>query len=307
MVNGILTKTIFSNVPQLLGQSLQARAKSFIGDRKLDAFNRSLAENIARAFNQNPDETLKSIEAGNFGLDRLAASSAPAGGKTTGGEDFLSKIARIDSEQVAGKDVKSPAATRVVGGFAIQFLLFALSSSATALFYERDRGIFHRVLAAPVTRSHILWSKFVYGAALGLLQLLVLFISGRILFGIDIEHHLGLLVVICVFAAGACTSFGMLLASISSSMEAASGLGTFLILVMCAVGGAWFPVSFMPQIIQLLAKFTIVYWSMEGFSQVLWADASLGELLPTIGILVGITAAVMALAVWRFNRGRIFE
>ena len=45
---------------------------------------------------------------------------------------------------------------------------------------------------------------------------------------------------------------------------------------------------------------------MEGFDQVLWLNGSLTDLLPTLGILAGITAGVMAIAVWRFNRGNLF-
>ena len=75
---------------------------------------------------------------------------------------------------------------------------------------------------------------------------------------------------------------------------------------MSAVGGAWFPITFMPEVIQHFSKLTLVYWSMEGFSAVLWARQSLLQILPILGILGGITAGVMALAVWRFNRGKIF-
>jgi ABC-2 type transport system permease protein len=189
----------------------------------------------------------------------------------------------------------------------MQFLLFALSASAVGLFHEQEHGLFQRILSTPATRAHILWSKFLYGVVLGLVQLVVLFIAGRILYGIDVEHHLGLLVLVCAFAAAACTAFGMLLASVSSSPEAARGLATLSILLMSAIGGAWFPVSFMPEFIQKLSKLTLVYWSMEGFDQVLWANASFAELLPTLGILGAIAAAVMGLAVWRFNRGRIFD
>ena len=69
----------------------------------------------------------------------------------------------------------------------------------------------------------------------------------------------------------------------------------------------WFPVTLMPEFIQQISKFTLVYWAMEGFSQVLWANATFLELLPTLGILGGTTALVMTIAVWRFNRGNIFN
>jgi ABC-2 type transport system permease protein len=300
LVNGMLQKVIFSSVPQLLGQSLLAQGRNLIGTERQEQFNRALAENVARNYGGDQAEVLRSIEQGDFGA---AAGTGEGAGS---GDSFLTRMIRIESVQVAGQDVKSPAATRIVGGWAMQFLLFALSSAATALFYERDHGIFHRILAGPVGRAQILWSKFIYGICVGLIQLVVLFIGGRILYGIDIENHFGMLLLVCTFAAAACTAFGMLLAAVTSSPEAASGLATFLILLMCAVGGAWFPVTLMPEVIQTFSKLTLVYWAMEGFSQVLWANASLAELLPTLGILGGMTAVVMAIAVWRFNRGKIF-
>jgi ABC-2 type transport system permease protein len=303
LVNGILQKTIFSNVPQLLGQAVIARGRGIIGADNLSRFNRATADNIARSFGGNADEILRQIEQGDFGFTGLAGATGAGGG--TGGSLFA-QVIRVESVQVAGKDLKSPRATQVVGGWAMQFLLFALSGAATALFYERDHGIFHRIMAGPVSRAQILWSKFIYGVFIGVLQLTVLFIGGRILYGIDVENHFGMLLLVSAFAAAACTAFGMLLASVSASPEAASGLATFIILLMCAVGGAWIPVSMMPQLMQQVSKLTIVYWAMEGFAQVLWANASLMELLPTLGILGGITAVVMAIAVWRFNRGHIF-
>jgi ABC-2 type transport system permease protein len=303
LVNGILQKTIFSNVPQLLGQAVLARGRGMVGADRLGEFNQAIADNIARTFGRDSAEVRGQIEQGNFGAGAAGGETASKAGAPG---DLFSRLIRVESIQVAGQDVKSPAATRIVGGWAMQFLLFALSSAATALFYERDQGIFHRILAGPVTRAQILWSKFVYGICIGVLQLVTLFIGGRILYGIDVEHHIGFLLLVCIFAAAACTAFGMLLASITSSQEAASGLATFVILLMCAIGGAWFPVSMMPDFIQHLSKLTLVYWSMEAFSQVLWANASLRELLPTLGVLGGMTAAVMAFSVWRFNRGRIF-
>jgi ABC-2 type transport system permease protein len=306
-VNGLLQKTIFSNVPELLGQSLQARAKDFLGNDKLTGFNRSIATSVVGAFGGDVDKITADLANGNFGFDRLGKPADGSGGEAkSAATDVFSQIVRIDREQVVGAKVKSPMATALVGGWAIQFLLFALSASATSLFRERDAGIFQRLLAAPVTRTHILLSKFVYGVTLGLVQLLVLFFAAGTLFGIEVLPHLPLLALTCIFAAAACTSFGMLLAAVSSSPEAANGLATFLIMLMSAIGGAWFPISLMPAFIQQFSKLTLVYWSMEGFSGVLWSGQSLTQLLPVLGVLGGTAAVVMALAVWQFNRGKIF-
>jgi ABC-2 type transport system permease protein len=308
-VNGILQKTIFSHVPELLGQSLQAAAKKQLGDARLEQFNGAVAGAISSAFGGDRAEIQRQISAGDFGFSELTKSgggTTPAASGSRSTSDVFSQIVRIETEQVVGAKVKSPVATGLVGGWAIQFLLFALSASATSLFRERDAGLFQRLLAAPLTRAHILWSKFVYGVALGLLQLLVLFLAAGSLLGIEVLPHLGLLSIVCLFAAAACTSFGMLLAAISSSPEAANGLATFLIMLMSGIGGAWFPISLLPEFIQQFSKLTLVYWSMEGFSAVLWAGQSLFQILPLLGILAAITAVVMSLAIWRFNRGPIF-
>ncbi len=307
-VNGMLQKTIFTNVPQLLGESLQANARRFLGDEKFQAFNGGIAQAVARGFGGDPAAIQRAIESGDFGAAAFGNAAAGTGtGNPNPAADFFARIVKIESVQVVGANVKSPAATGIVGGWAIQFLLFALSASATSLFRERDAGIFQRILAAPVTRSQILWSKFAYGVLLGIFQLMVLFCAGRLLFGIEVEQHVVRLLVVCAFAAAACTSFGMLLAAVSPNAEAASGLATFLIMTMSSLGGAWFPISLMPEFIQQFSKLTLVYWSMEGFSAVLWAGQGFVQLLPILGILGGITAAVMALAIWRFNRSRIFD
>lgn len=335
MVNGLLQKAIFSNVPELLGQSLQARAKEYLGDERFNRFNRSLADTITTAFGGDSAEVQKKIEAGGLGLREITAgnppaakpadpslrrldaaapaTATPAGAQAAatpakaGGEDFFGRIVKIDQEQVVGKDVRSPLATRLVGGWAIMFLLFAVSGASAAFFDEQNAGLFQRLLSAPVTRAQLLWSRFTYGVALGLLQLTALFIAGRILYGIDVFGHFANLVIVCAFAAAACASFGMFIAAVTPNAQAASGLSTFLVMVMSATGGAWYPMSFMPEFMQKIGKFTVVYWSMEGFAQVLWAGSKLSDLLPILGVLAGITLGVMAISIWRLNRKAIFE
>ena len=329
MVNGLLQKDIFSNVPELLGQSLQVRAKQFLGDGRFNQFNRGIADTVATAFGGDPAKIQQTIESGNFGLDRLPKPTKPAdpslrrldnatpapaaapGAPTaklapSAAEDFFSRIVRIDQEQVVGKNVKSPAATRVVGGYAIMFLLFAVSGGAAAFFDESNSGVFQRILSAPVTRAQLLWSRFLYGVILGLIQLMAMFTAGRFMYGIDVFGHLGNLIAVSLFAAAACSSFGMLIAALAPNAMAASGLSTLVVMVMSATGGAWFPMSLMPEFMQKIGKFTLVYWSMEGFLQVLWAERTFIELLPILGILGGITLAVMTVAIWRLNKKAIF-
>lgn len=306
LVHGLLQKVIFSNVPELLGESLQARAKSAVGPDAVRRLNESMAAALAATFHQDEAEILRQIEAGDFGFNRLRERSEPIARVGTAGADLFARLVRIEKQQVIGQNVRSPAATRVVGGWAVMFLMFALNGAATSLFEDKKSGMLQRLLAAPVTRAQVLWSLFLFGLILGLVQLLTIFSVGQLLYGIDVANHWGRLALVCVAAAAACTALGMFIASLASSPETAMGLATMVILIMSACGGAWFPLSFMPEFIQHAARFTITYWAMDGFAQVLWAGKSVAQILPTVGVLFAFAAAMMTAAIWRFNRSDLF-
>jgi ABC-2 type transport system permease protein len=292
----------------LFGHILQTEMREAAGNQKTDTFYHSLAGNIARTFGGDEGQIYDRLRSGEGMFGQIDDDDRSTNAGSAAALDrMLKKFVHVETEQVVGADVKSPQATQMVGGWAIQFLLFAVTSSAAALFAERERGLFQRILSGPTRRSDILWSKFLFGVILGLIQLLVLFWAGHLLFNIEVAPYVGRLVLVCLCAAGACTSFGMLIASVASSQEAARGFSTLVILLMSAIGGAWFPISLMPQAVQNLAHVTLVYWAIEGFQQVLWAHAGLAQILPTLSMLVLITALVMAFAAWRFARGAIFD
>lgn len=303
-VTGLLQKTIYTAAPQLLMQTMRKQAAEAIGAARTDFFYGEIAGAVSRAFGYDEAKVREAMARGD-----LPSGAAGAPGKAGGGGagDFLDRVIRIEQEQLAGAQVKNAGATRVVGGWAMMFLLFALSGMATSLFDEKKAGLFLRLLASPATRAHILLGKYVFGIGLGLVQLVVLFCAGRVLFGIDVWSNFGNLVAVCAAAAAACTGFGMLLAAVTRTSAAAQGLATLLVLTMSAIGGAWFPVSFMPEFIQQLSKLTVVYWAMEGFAQVLWNNCTFGELLPTLGVLLGMAAALIGVSLWRFQRGPIFD
>lgn len=309
MVNGLLQKVIFSSVPNLLGKSLIAGNRKFLGTARNDQFNRALADNIASTFGGDPKTILDNINNGNFGFNQLTQSSSGGAGNGSNNAtaDFLARLVKIDQVQVVGKDVKSPQATQIVGGYAVMFLLFAVSGSSAAFFDEKNSGIFRRLLSAPVSRAQLLWSRFFYGVLFGLGQLTTLFLAGQLLYGVDVTGHLGGLILACTCVAAACTSFGMLLSAITRSATAANSLATLLVITMSAVGGAWFPISLMPAFMQHLAHYTLVYWAIEAFNGVLWAGDSFVQLLPIVGVLIGITVVVMSFSVWRFNKSPLFD
>ncbi len=307
IVQGMLQKTIMEQIPQVFMESLNRRAKKALGPELSTAFNADIRKSVRQYF---PGTTFDAdtVRDGTGGMkpgDTSALAGADSSSVANGMGKMFREIVDFRSTQLVGAEIANPNATRSVGGWAMMFLLFTLSGVANALIDERRNAVFMRMLAAPFSRAHILASRYVFGTVLGTIQLVVMFIMGMLLFNVDILSNAGNLLLVIILSAAAATGFGMLIAAFSRTMAQASALGMLLILAMSAVGGAWFPTSIMPPYIQVLSKFSLVYWSISGFLSVLWAGATFVEILPILGVLTGIAAVVIGVSLWKFSRTNI--
>lgn len=297
-VQGLIKQVVFSQFPSIIAQSGLKQAERALGTKNGREFNRGMASVVSKYFK---------VDTSVFLHPSRWKFSGKGGDSSNNTGNFFNEIVKMDEEQVVGKELANPWATRSVGGWAITFLLFSLTAASSSLFDEKKSGVMLRLLTSPVSRVHILWSKYLFNMSLGILQLSVLFFFGWVIFRIDIFSNFINLFLIIIAASLACTSFGMLLAAFSKTRQQANGLGTLLILSMSAIGGAWFPVSFMPSGIQFFSRLTPVYWAMDGFLQVLWRGVGLSGIVEHIVILVGIGAVASVVSLWQFKRGDIFS
>lgn len=303
IVNGLIQKSVFTQLPTLLAAQVDDYQRMQLGDEKYTSYLDGLATLLSNSYeDMEYDDVRKNVEFS--GLSELFSNENSV---EESSESLVQNLINIKEEQVFGKEVKNPNLTRTVGGYAIMFLLFATTSSAASLFAERNDGIFHRILSMPVKPTHILWSKFIFNTLLGVVQALALFVASSLLFDVDVFSNFLILCVVSLFASSACTAFGMLIASVSKTPQQAQGLGTLLIISMSAIGGAWFPVSLMPETMQIVSKFTIVYWGVESYLGTLWENASILTMLPKLGVLAFITIALTSFSSWRFRTGDLFR
>ncbi len=297
MIQGLLTQTIMTEIPSVFISSMQRKAEGYLGMEKGSNFNKQIASVISKYYKVDTAEIL-------HGMQFAYTDSVDSDTSRKAG-NFFSNILQMDKKQLVGANVTSPDATRSVGGWAVMFLLFTLTGTSTSLFDESKSGVILRILSSPISRVQILWSKYLYNISLGCIQLFVLFFLGYLLFNINIFSNFLNLVLMIIAASAASTAFGMLLAAFCKTAAQANGLGTFLVLTMSAVGGAWFPTFILPPFIQVISKLTIVYWAVEGFLKVLWNGYGFIDILPYLGALIGIAAVVNLVSLWKFKRGTI--
>ncbi len=299
IIQGTIQQTIMTQIPRAFPVLMQRQANKFLGDSTADSFREEMAGVIGEYFNVPADSVF------NFQLGTSEDSILEDTGSSASG-NIMNELVKFESEQLVGQDIQSPGVTRTVGGWAVMFLLFSITGAATSLFEEIQEGSLKRLMCMPLKKSHILWSKYIYSVLLGIVQLMSMFIFAWIVFNVDIFSNFGNLLLVIISSSAAAVSFGMIITAFAKSLNQANGIATLLILVMSAVGGAWFPVSLLPDWMQIISKFTITYWSVEGFLQVLWRQADFMGIAVHILILLSIAFLVNFYSVIRFKSGKVF-
>jgi len=279
---------------------LARQADNFLGNTKANGFRNDMANMVSSYFNVPKDSILK------FASTKITSGLLKQTSSDSTKNSFIENLINFDSEQLVGKDLKNPQVTRIVGGWAMMFLLFTLTGIATSLFEEKQEGTLRRLLCMPVTRTEILLSKYLFSLSTGIIQLMVLFVFSWAIFDVDIFTNFTNLLIVIIISASAAVSFGMIITSHATSLSQANGVATLLILVMSAVGGAWFPTFLFPDWLQVVAKFTLTYWSVEAFQQIMWRQAELSAISLNLLILIAVTVIFNLYAINRFNKGKIF-
>jgi len=299
MTQGIVQKTIMTQVPRIFPILMRRQAAKYLGGDSSKQFVQNLGNVFHKYFKVDTDSFTKSL----IQVDSAALYSSSA--DTSRETNFMGNLVKFDDKQLVGKEILNPGLTRTVGGWAIMFLLFSITGAATSFFEEKQEGTLKRLLCMPVTRAQILWGKYIYTMLLGIIQLLVLFIFSWMIFKVDVFSNFGNLLIVIIASAAAAVSFAMLIISLATSINQASGISTLLILVMSALGGSWFPISFLPNWMQTFSKATLTYWSVEAFLQVLWRQAAFGAVALNVFTLLLIAVSINFYAIVRFKNGRI--
>lgn len=182
-------------------------------------------------------------------------------------------------------------------GIGVMFLLFSsVGGAGGALLDEAEAGTLERLLSTNLGMTGVLIGKWIFLALVGFAQLTVMFLWGRVVFGLPLFSHLPGFAVMTIATASAAAALGLVLATLARSRAQLSGFSTILILTMSALGGSMFPRFLMSESMQKLGLLTFNAWALDGYLKVFWRQAAVWELWPQVLVLVGLTTAFLATA-----------
>ncbi|MEP6993834.1 MAG: ABC transporter permease [Acidobacteriota bacterium] len=265
VLNGLVQKVAMTAMPAALARS---------GMAEMDKWSGGLTAEQKAKMESNIGE-----------LERHSApSAAPAGSDGNAGAGLVP----VQIKDVIGEKKKNPTVTFYAAGLGVMFLLFSASGAGGALIEEAESGTLDRILATRVSMTKLLLGKLLYLAGIGVVQLVLMFTWGALVFGIELFNHIPGFLIMTVATAIASSTFGLMLASVSRSRMQLVAISNLSILVMSALGGSLFPRFLMSPKMQKFGLVTINAWALDGFQKVFWRDEPIWSLWPQVLVLIAL-------------------
>ncbi|MFK9094464.1 ABC transporter permease [Bacillus salipaludis] len=206
-------------------------------------------------------------------------------------------------KQIIQKDTNDSAAINLMFvGFAIMFMMFGLSGAASTILDERIGGTWGRLIISPASKLQISLGYLLAYFFMGWIQFAVLMAAMNVMFDTSWGRLTYLipfasLVILCV------VGFGLMIAGLVKTKQQASAIGAVLIVSTCMLGGVYWPIDVVPDIMQKIALAVPQTWAMSGFKEIISGSLHAGTLLKDTAALLGFSALFFFIGL----RGMKFE
>ncbi len=226
---------------------------------------------------------------------------------------------KVESKTASGEDlvlIPNNMFAMFTPGFTVLFAFFVVSSMASELLREKREGSMRRLIASPMPRWTIIGGKMLAYLVLVIVQVLLIFGSVNLLFGMPIGNYSSGLVAALSSASGlllvtvalglAATGLGVLVAALARSDRQADSIGMLLGFVLGALGGCFLFGSGVPLyksggMIEVISRLTPQANALMAYEKLINQNAGLVVVLPQVGILTGMALLFMLIATWRLK------
>ncbi|MEZ5382610.1 MAG: ABC transporter permease [Microthrixaceae bacterium] len=232
------------------------------------------------------------------GLDRTDAEGALDADASRGGPSLtISNVGDDLDQEFSGLGQFDLGAAQELSLF-----MFLASLTGSALLIQgRELGVIRRQLAAPVTAGQVIAGEGLGRFVIAMAQGLYLVVGTAVLFRVDWGNYLATGAIVAAFAAVSAAA-AMVLGSLVDNANAANGLGIGLGLVVAALGGSMLPLELFPDGLLWVSSLTPHHWAYEAYSVIQRRGGGVGDVLPQLGVLVGMAAALLPLGAWLLRR-----
>lgn len=209
---------------------------------------------------------------------------------------------QINAEATTGGSTRSNAGGfgQSTAGMACMFVMQTVLGMAAILVEERQNRTLQRLLVMPVSRAQILGGKLLRGFGIGLFQFSILLVFGHFL-GVTFGDNLPAALLVMLAYLLAITAISMALATLARTPPQADGIALLAAMTLAPLGGAWWPLSIVPEVMRVIGHVSPVAWAMDAFTSLIYEGGGLPEVIGPVLVLLGFAAVFFTFGITRFR------
>ncbi len=205
----------------------------------------------------------------------------------------------IEKATVEGKGSVNSAEYYTVAMMSM-FILFAAGQGGRMLLEEKDNQTYQRMIIADITKIHVLAGKFFTVFLIASIQILIMIVFSYFALKVKWTDY-RLVFFLSITSAFAVAGLGIFIGSLTYKMGNYKLANTFenvIIQIMALLGGSFFPIDVLPEVIQKFSFLSLNGVILKGFLKIIlgygFADiysniltlAITGALLTTLGVII---------------------
>ena len=226
------------------------------------------------------------------------ASSSPLGGG-------FSPPLKLEKEAVtaAGPAAGYNSYAHSFAGMLCMFLLFWALDAGKETIAEKKSGALLRVRMSPASRGQALVARSLSVVVVSLLMSVAVYGLGILVFGIEVLGSVPGFLMVIVSQAFFIGGMTLLLIGLAKSERQMMNIGSFAVLIMSFLGGAWMPSFILPEWVQGVAQVLPTHWSTEGLAAMTWRGLPFEDAIVPSAVLVleGLACAVIGWVTYRWD------
>ena len=173
--------------------------------------------------------------------------------------------------------------------------------TSLAMTRERERGTMEHLLATPVRPIEVMTGKIIPYIIVGYVQVTIILLAAKLLFGVPIVGSLLLLSAVLVLFMAANLAVGFTFSTLAKNQMQAMQMTFFFFLPSMLLSGFMFPFRGMPQWAQWLGEVLPLTHFLRVVRGILLKGNAAGEIAPQLWPIAAFLMVAAAIALWRYR------
>jgi ABC-2 type transport system permease protein len=174
--------------------------------------------------------------------------------------------------------------------------------TAMAIVRERERGNMEMLIATPLSSLELTIGKVLPYIAIGLLQVTLILILGRLVFDVPVRGSLTGVYLASLAYISATLALGVLISTLAKTQFQSMQMAFFTFLPQILLSGFMFPFDGMPKAAQWLAEIFPLTHFLRLIRGIMLREAHIGEMWSEVAALAAFVVVVMGIAATRFRK-----